>query len=38
MKPSWTAAIATTGMAALRSACFSRIEARDRPLARAVLI
>jgi hypothetical protein len=31
MKPSWTAAIATTGMAALRSACLSRIEARDRP-------
>jgi len=36
MKPSCTAAIDTTGIAALRAACLSTIERRDRPLARAV--
>ena len=36
MKPSCTAAIDTTGMAALRSACLKMMRARDRPLARAV--
>src|SRR5437660_5298421 len=33
-----TAAIETTGMAALRSACLKMMRARDRPLARAVRI
>ncbi len=36
MKPSCTAAIETTGIAALRSACFRTIFARLSPLARAV--
>ena len=36
MNPSCTAAIDTTGIAALRAACFSTIDVRDSPLARAV--
>ena len=36
MKPSCTAATDTTGIAALRSACFSTIFAGLSPLARAV--
>lgn len=36
MKPSCTAAIDTTGIAALRKPCFTRMESRVSPLARAV--
>ena len=38
MKPSCTAAIDTTGIAALRRACFKTILLRLRPFARAVRI